>query len=396
MMYGSQILTKDVRIQLNGYVHVLIAHSMKSNLSSRHELLKAKEMMVCRSSLPLKCVGKHFCYNNMSIVNSLYSVFVHVLNPFQAVRVRFHYGTIQECIYNLMAYGISHNDIPIQYRTTNNSIGEGVSTTLDDDEFHIDTQFHIAFLEAIEEREEVDRLKQQQQSQQHQHQQQQQQQSQQQPQSQYSQQQSSQTEVQQQGMTNALDRNKSNGRGNSGGGSINNFNNSNNNSGGSSDGGITNDNNATMCVVIVPGPLDILMGRGCHNTNKPGTVHFKKLLETYRSQYDSTNSKNEKNAIVQTILQQVTDSGSRFLIQDTTTTTTTTTKTKTSSSSSNSSTSGSKNNNGNGNGKDGRWIISSHQKAYDKIAHDLRNMRRRRAVAAAAAATTTTITNTNN
>ena len=383
MMYGSQILTKDVRIQLNGYVHVLIAHSMKSNLSSRHELLKAKEMMVCRSSLPLKCVGKHFCYNNMSIVNSLYNVFIHVLNPFQAVRVRFHYGTIQECIYNLMEYGISHNDIPIQYRTTNNSIGEGVITTLDDDEFHIDTQFHIAFLEAIEEREEVDRLQQQQQSQQQQ-QQQSKQQPQSQSQSQYSQQQSSQTEAQQQGMTNTLDRNENNGRGNSGGGSINNFNKNNNNSGGSSDGGITNNNNATRCVVIVPGPLDIIMGRGCHNTNKPGNVRLKNLLETYRSQYDSTNSKNEKNAIVQTILQQVTDSGSRFLIQDTAAATAITT------SSSNSSTSGGKNINSNGNGKEGRWIVSSHQKAYDKIAHDLRNMRRRRV------ATTTTITNTNN
>ena len=114
MMYGCQILTKDVQIQFAGYVHVLIAHNMKSNLSSRQELLKAREMMICRSSLPLKCVGKHFCYHNMSIVKSLYGVFVHVLEPFQAVRVRFHYGTIQECIYNLMTYGIPHNGIPIQ------------------------------------------------------------------------------------------------------------------------------------------------------------------------------------------------------------------------------------------------------------------------------------------
>ena len=376
MMYGSQILTKDVRIQFHGYVHVLIAHDMKSNLSSRHELLKAKEMMICRSSLPLKCVGKHFCYHNTSIVKSLYSVFVHVLEPFQAVRVRFHYGTIQECIYNLMTYGISHNGIPIQYnrtRTTNSSIiDDGVITTTSDGEFHIDTEFHIAFLEAIEEREEVDRLQQQQQqSHQQQQQQQQQQQSQQQtqlhPQSQHSQQQF-QTEAQHQGIiTNALDRNENNGRGNSDGSN-------NNNSGVSSD-----------CIAILPGPLDIIMGRGCHNTKKPGTVRLKKLLETYRSQYDSTNSKNEKNAIVQTILQQVTDSGSRFLIQDTTTTTT--------ASSSNSNTSGSRDNSGNGNGhdKEGRWIISSHQKAYDKIAHDLRNMRRRRAATSA-----TTITNTNN
>ena len=361
--------------------HVLIAHNMKSNLSSRQELLKAREMMICRSSLPLKCVGKHFCYHNMSIVKSLYGVFVHVLEPFQAVRVRFHHGTIQECIYNLMTYGISHNGIPIQYnrtRTTNSSIiDDGVITTTSDGEFHIDTEFHIAFLEAIEEREEVDRLQQQQQQQQshQQQQQQQQQQSQQQtqlqPQSQHSQQQF-QTEAQHQGIiTNALDRNENNGRGNSDGSN-------NNNSGGSSD-----------CIAILPGPLDIIMGRGCHNTKKPGTVRLKKLLETYRSQYDSTNSKNEKNAIVQTILQQVTDSGSRFLIQDTTTTTT--------ASSSNSNTSGSRDNSGSGNrnDKEGRWIISSHQKAYDKIAHDLRNMRRRRAVAAAAA-TTTTITNTNN
>ena len=170
MMYMSQVLSKDDRIQLSGYVHVVFAHGMTTNLTQGKELAKSKELMACRSCMPIKCVGKHFCYHNKNLDKSLFGVLVHAMDPFQAIRFRFHYGTIQECIYNLMTYGIVHETIPIVYNNnTNNMGGTGTSShakcgedstglgSCAADQFEIDTEFHLAFLEALEEREEQDR-----------------------------------------------------------------------------------------------------------------------------------------------------------------------------------------------------------------------------------------------
>merc|ERR1711937_22604 len=56
VMYGSQVMTKDERIQLAGYVHVWFAHGMKGDMSKPRELRKAKEMMTVRQCLPSRCV----------------------------------------------------------------------------------------------------------------------------------------------------------------------------------------------------------------------------------------------------------------------------------------------------------------------------------------------------
>ena len=312
MMYGSQVLCKDDRIQLAGYVHVMFAHGMQSDLSSDHDLLRSKEMMSVRSCLPVRCVAKHFCYHNKNIEQSLYGVLVHALDPFQAIRFRLHYGTIKECIYNLMTYGIVHETIPILYKIN----PDGSPSTADDD-FEIDTEFNLAFIEALSEREEQDRQRA--------------------AKSiaddetkaitlvpQTSQQQRKQQKPRTKRQQHSADEYS---------------------------GGVGGDTNSTtnnaQDTVILPGPFDIIMGRGCHNKNKPGNARLKTLLESYRDRYDSMQSKNEKTVLIQTILKHVDESGSRFLIQD----------------------------------KDtpGMWTIAAHAKAHDKIAHDFRNMRRNKA-----------------
>jgi len=318
---------------------------------------------------------------------SLFGVLVHAMDPFQAIRFRFHYGTIQECIYNLMTYGILHDTIPIIYNElaggngSTEKCGDDITQTAScaADQFEIDTEFHLAFLEALEEREEKDQLNggvsnkssnankaleeesksmaatmasttmQQQQKQQQQNPQNQQQQQrthvQAQVQVQVQQQQQSQVQVQRNSSgSNSHDNNNNN-----------NNNNDDNNSSYPSETeheSESNNNNDTV-VVILPGPLDIIMGRGCHNKNKPGNIRLKNLLETYYEQYNSTRSKNAKSALVQDIFHQVHNTGSRFLIQD--------------------------------KEKPGQWTIALYKKSHDKIAHDFRNMRRK-------ALTTTTST----
>ena len=107
--------------------------------------------------------------------------------------------------------------------------------------------------------------------------------------------------------------------------------------------------------VIVRGPLDIIMGRGCHD-NKSGNERLKQLVGMYYEQYNTTRLKNGKSALVANIYQQIQQSGSRFLVKS----------------------------------KDtpGHWIIAAYKKAYNKISHDFRNMR----LKVALATTTTTST----
>lgn len=111
---GSRyVRCKNDWIQLAGYVRVMFAHGMKLDRSSKPKSMKAKEIIVVPSMLPVQCVGKHFCYHNKNIDKNLYRVLVHALNPLQAIRFRFNYGMIEECVYNSMMYGILHGTIPI-------------------------------------------------------------------------------------------------------------------------------------------------------------------------------------------------------------------------------------------------------------------------------------------
>ena len=63
---------------------------------------------------------------------------------------------------------------------------------------------------------------------------------------------------------------------------------------------------------LVPGPMDLLLGRGRHGKNTLGNLRFRSLLEEYRSQYESC-SKFDKTILAQSILTILKESGCRFL-----------------------------------------------------------------------------------
>ena len=66
--------------------------------------------------------------------------------------------------------------------------------------------------------------------------------------------------------------------------------------------------------VLVPGPMDILMGRSKRARSNPGALRMWTLMMDYKEEYDNPNTtKFEKTIITESILQSLKQSGCRFL-----------------------------------------------------------------------------------
>jgi hypothetical protein len=65
--------------------------------------------------------------------------------------------------------------------------------------------------------------------------------------------------------------------------------------------------------ILVPGPMDVLMGRGLRPKRCPGSLRLHHLLLENMDAYDAADSKFEKTVRAETVVQQMKDSGCRFL-----------------------------------------------------------------------------------
>ena len=108
--------------------------------------------------------------------------------------------------------------------------------------------------------------------------------------------------------------------------------------------------NASEEVVFVPGPLDVIMGRGRHNQKKPGNRKLNLLLESYAEEYEASD-KFQKTVLSEVFVSKMKNDGSRFLIRE-----------------------GDRK-------KHSIWVEVSLEKARDKVAHDFRNLRRNAKIA---------------
>lgn len=97
-------------------------------------------------------------------------------------------------------------------------------------------------------------------------------------------------------------------------------------------------------VINIPGPMDVLMGRGRGVQENLGNVRFRYVVETYRNRYDEARKK-EKTQLTMEIVRRVNELGGRFLKQD-------------------------------NDSLVGPWIEVSIDVAREKVAHSLRDKRR--------------------
>ena len=88
-----------------------------------------------------------------------------------------------------------------------------------------------------------------------------------------------------------------------------------------------------------PGPLDVCSGRGKRNWNHSGNVAFRHRIQSQVEAYINAPTKNQKTAIVCTIVDEMRQQGCRFLQQN----------------------------------KQGRWYDIGDAKARDKVGHGLRD-----------------------
>eukprot|EP00532_Pseudo-nitzschia_australis_P004463 CAMPEP_0168186244 /NCGR_PEP_ID=MMETSP0139_2-20121125/14317_1 /TAXON_ID=44445 /ORGANISM="Pseudo-nitzschia australis, Strain 10249 10 AB" /LENGTH=296 /DNA_ID=CAMNT_0008108215 /DNA_START=47 /DNA_END=938 /DNA_ORIENTATION=- len=67
--------------------------------------------------------------------------------------------------------------------------------------------------------------------------------------------------------------------------------------------------------IVVPGQMDIMMGRGRHNKKRPGNDKLKKLLESYQEMYEA-GDRFKKTVLGEVVISTMRKQGSRFLIRD--------------------------------------------------------------------------------
>lgn len=100
--------------------------------------------------------------------------------------------------------------------------------------------------------------------------------------------------------------------------------------------------------VIVPGELDVILGRGRYNKLKPGNQKLNQIVESCNDQYDASD-KFRKTILSEVVVSKMIEEGSRFLIRET----------------------GDKKDKGN----KAVWVEVSLEKARDKVSHAFRNLR---------------------
>lgn len=98
----------------------------------------------------------------------------------------------------------------------------------------------------------------------------------------------------------------------------------------------------SMEPVLVPGELDILLGRGRGAQNHKGNIHYRQVVETFRSRYEQIPQKGAKTQLIREVVAVIYDNGGRFLKQD----------------------------------GFGRWVPVDPEVARDKVSHSFRNQKR--------------------
>lgn len=68
--------------------------------------------------------------------------------------------------------------------------------------------------------------------------------------------------------------------------------------------------------VLVPCELDILLGRGRGAQNHKGNIHYRNVVEAFRSRYEQIPQKGAKTQLIREVVAVIYDNGGRFLKQD--------------------------------------------------------------------------------
>eukprot|EP00536_Pseudo-nitzschia_multiseries_P000196 jgi/Psemu1/282160/fgenesh1_pg.3_\ len=106
-LYFAEVNARDERTQIIGSDLIYIAHAQEAVVPNR-----AKFIFEILTTWPVRIVASHVLYEN-SKAKVLLLALAKFVGLFGVIRLRLHQGTVMECVYNLMTYGIPRNAIQV-------------------------------------------------------------------------------------------------------------------------------------------------------------------------------------------------------------------------------------------------------------------------------------------
>jgi len=113
LLYIFHCLSEDMESQKRGIIMVSFP-SINFDPSTISEP-KAKQLIFeVLASIGVRITANHLCFPDKPWFRALGSLFMMASTPSVRVRTRLHYGSITECQYKLMSYGIPSDQLPIK------------------------------------------------------------------------------------------------------------------------------------------------------------------------------------------------------------------------------------------------------------------------------------------
>lgn len=122
LLYLFQVLSEDMESQKNGIVMISFP-SINFDPSTISDPKAKRLIFEVLDSTAVRISGNHICLPDKPWFRALGSLFMLASTPPVRVRTRLHFGSITECQYKMMGYGIPGDQLPIKnsgsIKTTN-------------------------------------------------------------------------------------------------------------------------------------------------------------------------------------------------------------------------------------------------------------------------------------
>lgn len=113
LLYIFHCLSEDLESQKRGIIMISFP-SINFDPSTISEP-KAKQLILeVLASIGVRITANHLCFPDKPWFRALGSLFMMASTPSVRVRTRLHYGSITECQYKIMSYGIPSDQLPIK------------------------------------------------------------------------------------------------------------------------------------------------------------------------------------------------------------------------------------------------------------------------------------------
>lgn len=113
LLYIFHCLSEDLESQKRGIIMVSFP-SVNFDPSTISDPKAKRHISECLDSIGVRITANHLCFSDKPWFRALGALFMMASTPSVRVRTRLHYGSITECQYKMMSYGIPGDQLPIK------------------------------------------------------------------------------------------------------------------------------------------------------------------------------------------------------------------------------------------------------------------------------------------